>query len=279
MRRITILGGILVLLLLVLAGGAGLRQTTAAPDDVVVTVTGTAARAIIQYDITISNKGTAAISDIYVAGLISSGAKFDSVVTTPAGATSLGAQGNVVAWLLNRVPAGGSATLSYKLNAPDGSAPVNAYVAWKAPTAGSASSAAITRELAVDNGAAKRGCMACHYSVTLARESERGGPNHPKIANEATVDVCLGCHKAAADRTGLAPKMLRTIVHAAHLNSDSFITRYKGNCFTCHEISETGAWLLLYDKVHGNQYNVPAAESINAKGYASSGRPIIDVKP
>ncbi len=278
MRKITILGGIVVLLLVVLAGVAGLRQTTAAADDVTVTIVGTAARAIIQYDITIANKGTAAISDIYVAGLISSGAKFDSVVTTPAGSTALGAQGNVVAWLVSRIPANGSVTLSYKLNAPDGSGAVNAYASWKAPTAGSASSAAVTRATAVEKGSAPRGCMACHYSVTLARESERGGPNHPKIANDADVSVCLGCHGAAADRTGMAPKMLRTIVHAAHMNSDAFIGRYKGNCFTCHDISETGAWTLLYDKVVANQYNVPDGASLNAKGYATAGRPIIDVK-
>ncbi|MDO8670323.1 MAG: hypothetical protein Q7O66_02695, partial [Dehalococcoidia bacterium] len=229
-------------------------------------------------NITVANKGTADISNIYVAGLIPEGAKFDSVVTTPAGSSSLGAQGNVVAWLVTRVPANGSVTLSYKLNAPDGSGAVNAYASWKAPTAGSALSAAITRAVAVEAGSPTRGCMACHYSVTLARESERGGPNHPKIANDADVSVCLGCHGAAADRTGLAPKMLRTIVHAAHMNSDTFIGRYKGNCFTCHDISETGAWTLLYDKVVANQYGVPDTKYVNPKGYAASGRPIVDVK-
>ncbi|MDO8673661.1 MAG: c-type cytochrome, partial [Dehalococcoidia bacterium] len=117
---------------------------------------------------------------------------------------------------------------------------------------------------------------ACHVgNYNLAYEAQaRGGPNHPKLSSDATVNTCLACHKAAAERTGLAPLMLRTIVHAAHMNSDTFIGYYKGNCFTCHDISETGQFKLLGTKVTSNQYNVPEQKYINDKGYVASGQDI-----
>ncbi|MDO8671602.1 MAG: hypothetical protein Q7O66_09255, partial [Dehalococcoidia bacterium] len=225
MRKLAIFCIVAVVVVLAFAGASGLSQAVAGPDDIAVSLVGTAARAVIQYDITVSNKGTTGIGDVYVAGLIPQGGVFDAVVTTPKGATSLGMQGNVVAWLLTSIPANGSVTMSYKVNAPDPAGAANAYVAWKSPSPGTATSGWVSREAAVEAGSPKRGCTACHVgNYDLANEAQaRGGPNHPKLSSDANVNTCLACHRAAADRTGLAPIMLRTIVHAAHMNSDAFI--------------------------------------------------------
>ena len=117
----------------------------------------------------------------------------------------------------------------------------------------------------------KRGCTDCHYlrdattgGVTIAYEAmTRGGPNHPKLDFDTTVETCLGCHapgKGERENMGVvAPKMLRDIVHPVHMNTPSWRQdgTYKGNCFTCHNIDGQGRFTLLGVKLEKDFRGIP----------------------
>ena len=125
----------------------------------------------------------------------------------------------------------------------------------------------------------RRGCAACHvktgdkdYSL-LAEAVERtkaGGGSHPtsdatgkKMDEKTTVETCLGCHAPGTNGKGkAAPLMLRSIVHPAHLGSPTFVDKYRGNCFTCHEVDGTGTFNTLSQKVETNEKGVPKTAPI-----------------
>ncbi len=91
----------------------------------------------------------------------------------------------------------------------------------------------------------------------------RGGPNHPKLDFDTTVETCLGCHapgKGERENMGVvAPKMLRDIVHPVHMNTPSWRQdgTYKGNCFTCHNIDGQGRFTLLGVKLEKDFRGIP----------------------
>lgn len=187
-----------------------------------------------------------------------------------------------MAWLVPQVKAGSKVgPFSYKVSVSgQTTGEANAWASWKSPSAGSSLSENVAfKEVSVD--LPKRGCTSCHVlrdentgSVTIAYEAKvRGGPNHPKLDWNTTVDQCLGCHGAGTgerqDMGVVAPKMLRDIIHPAHLNSPSFIDRYKGNCFTCHNVDGAGRFVLLGSKLKTDFRGIPSESPV--KGIPPSG--------
>ena len=227
----------------------------------------------VTYSITLKNGSTSNVGEIYVAGRIPEGASFVEATNTPTGTTFLGKQGDVVAWLIPQVKAGTTAgPFSYKTSVSGRTAgPANAWASWKSPSAGSALSPDVAfSEVAID--LPKRGCQSCHTlrdantgAVTISYEAKvRGGPDHPKLGWDTTVDQCLGCHRpGTGERENMgvvAPKMLRDIVHPVHLNSPSFTGNYKGNCFTCHNVDGAGRFLLLGSKLSTDFRGIPKSK-------------------
>jgi hypothetical protein len=82
---------------------------------------------------------------------------------------------------------------------------------------------------------------------------------HTTLPDTATITTCLACHAAGSgEQNGIvAPISLRTIVHPAHLNSGIFIAEFRGNCFTCHEITNSGEYDILSQKVEVNDKGIP----------------------
>lgn len=134
--------------------------------------------------------------------------------------------------------------------------------------------AAVTVKL--DNATAKmmasaprRGCEACHTladpktgKYTLAYEAEERaaarGREHPELPFNTTYKTCMVCHASAANGKGVgAPLSMRDIVHPAHMFSGTFGDRYNGSCFTCHNLSATGEFQVLTQKVDTNEKGVP----------------------
>jgi hypothetical protein len=114
----------------------------------------------------------------------------------------------------------------------------------------------------------RRGCYACHTQIapdgryTLAWEATNATKNHPNLPNgfKSTYQDCLTCHaaKSGTDMAGVvAPLSLRTIVHPAHLFSETFTEEFKGNCFACHNVDNSGKFVVLTGPVNVNDKGVP----------------------
>jgi len=82
---------------------------------------------------------------------------------------------------------------------------------------------------------------------------------HNGLPDTATINTCLGCHAAGTgDQNGNGSGIsLRVIVHPAHLNSGIFIGEFRGNCFTCHEITNEGEYDILTEAVAVNDKGIP----------------------
>ncbi len=104
-----------------------------------------------------------------------------------------------------------------------------------------------------------RGCTACH---TLENALENMDTYHGIIymgyEAEQTLENCFGCH-------GFYSTKLRDSLHNIHQRSDAF-TAMKGNCESCHYISDEGEFLrwdfVKYDVLFG--LNDIAAENVEA---------------
>lgn len=252
--------------------GAGRLWAQQGDPSIEAQMTATASEFRIVYSITLVNSGTSDAGDIYLAGKVPEASRFMEVTATPPGVAALGQQGDVVVWLVSKVPAQGKVgPFSYKVAPSEryfGGA--HAWVRWKTPSEGIATSSIVEQE-AVVKDLPKRGCPDCHYlrdpatkAVTIAYEAKvRGGPNHPEYPAETTVDTCLTCHAPGTGaREGMgvvAPKMLRDIVHPVHLNSPSWRQdgTYKGNCFTCHNVDGRGRFVLLGEKLDTDFRGIP----------------------
>lgn len=226
----------------------------------------------VVYSITLSNKSSSAIGNIFVAGQIPAGATFVEVAASPAGCGFKAVEDRNATFLCSQVAASSSVgPISYKVSVSGREAgPAHAWVGWKAPSDGSALSADVTWSEVTVN-LPKRGCKSCHElrdantgAVTIAYEAmTRGGPNHPRLPFDTPVTTCLGCHApGTGERENMgvvAPKMLRDIVHPVHMNSPSWRQdgTYKGNCFTCHNIDGQGRFTLLYEKLEKDFRGIP----------------------
>jgi len=142
---------------------------------------------------------------------------------------------------------------------------------------------------------AKRGCPACHRLVepdtgkyTLGFEAheraEARGEEHPNRAPDGTfirptdepnVSVCLTCHgPAGAERLGAdraSPLSMSDIAHPSHLFSEVFLGEYRGNCMSCHNVSEDGVWQLLSEAVEVNEKGVPSPDQLPIPGLLNPG--------
>ena len=96
---------------------------------------------------------------------------------------------------------------------------------------------------------------------------------HKTLADTSTVNTCLGCHAAGSgEQNGnTAPIGLRTIVHPAHLYSGIFLTEFRGNCFTCHDVDNGGTFDLLTQAVDVNGQGIPT--EIPTPGLQTPSRP------
>jgi hypothetical protein len=136
----------------------------------------------------------------------------------------------------------------------------------------------------------KRGCPACHRLVepdtgkyTLGWEAheraEARGELHPNRAldgtaigptDEPNVSVCLACHgPSAVERLGAdraSPLSLSDITHPSHLYSEVFLGEYRGNCMSCHNVSEDGVWQVLSEAVEVNEKGVPSLDQLPIPG-------------
>jgi len=128
--------------------------------------------------------------------------------------------------------------------------------------------------------APRRGCTACHVPVmpdgrySLGWEAMNAakamGINHPTVSPSGvsikptdTVGPapCLECHGAGsgarAAHGNIANVSLRDIVHPVHLFSETFLGEFTGNCFSCHNVSNDGTFMILGQKVDTTENGIP----------------------
>lgn len=86
-----------------------------------------------------------------------------------------------------------------------------------------------------------RGCGACHDDLaeTLAQSDYTHIDLRSSLGIETTVEQCLFCHSSTANEA----KGLGTVLHTIHKSVDD------ANCWSCHNATEDGAGLQLYDLV------------------------------
>jgi len=83
------------------------------------------------------------------------------------------------------------------------------------------------------------GCVDCHVNdlrLNTLLGTVKGHPDVSKIVKKIP-DNCLLCHKG----TGKAPA-LANLVHGIHFKdaaTNDFITKYKGQCLSCHQLVQT----------------------------------------
>lgn len=75
-------------------------------------------------------------------------------------------------------------------------------------------------------------------------------PNSPALDAEMTVDQCLFCHTYSP---GYIPTQYEfgTLIHNIHygLEADGqFEDEYKGNCYSCHDATNDGEGMALWDQ-------------------------------
>ena len=241
------------------------------PAGIELKLTGMADEFRVKYSLALINASDKDIGNVEIAVPMPTSARFFELTTTPDGAAVKGKPETSVVWTLGKLAARSSTgPFEFKVSVADKTAgPATGKATWTSPTASNVSSAGLDFAK-IGINLPKRGCTSCHElrdektgSVTIAYEAKvRGGPNHPQLPWDTTVSQCLACHKpGTGDREGMgavAPKMLRDIVHPAHLNSPSFTGTYKGNCFTCHNVDGKGNFTLLGEKVKTDFRGIPA---------------------
>jgi mono/diheme cytochrome c family protein len=88
--------------------------------------------------------------------------------------------------------------------------------------------------------------------------------------DEPNVSVCLTCHgPSAVERLGAgraSPLSLSDITHPSHLYSEVFLGEYRGNCMSCHSVSEDGVWQVLSEAVEVNEKGVPSPVQLPIPG-------------
>lgn len=99
-----------------------------------------------------------------------------------------------------------------------------------------------------------RGCNSCHADLdaTLQHlaQTMHPSPNSPALDAEMTVDQCLFCHTYSP---GYIPTQYEfgTLIHNIHygLEADGqFEDEYKGNCYSCHDATNDGEGMALWDQ-------------------------------
>ena len=281
------LGIVAVMALLVTAGLVGAVPGLAADGIIQPTATVSMQGNIANIAISIANPQRKSITELEIRSSVPAGMSFLE-------ATANGRfDGSNVVWI--HKGAGQSANIfgfEYKVDTKGASGTVQVTVRFIGETTGTVTTTANIGPAAAAPAASpaaqptptpepiRRGCLACHVLVdpntgryTLAFEAheraEARGREHPSVAPDGTsmkvtdvnkVETCLLCHKPSSP-TGTggvgAPLSLRSIVHPAHMFSSVFVGRYKGNCFTCHEVRGDGRFTLIGEKMDVNDKGVP----------------------
>ena len=142
---------LVVLALLGLAFGApasasGDASVAPAPGPLRALLSATANQGTVAYSLTLVNDSDTDVSNVYVAALVPPGLTGFQASATPQGSWLRGIELGAAAWLLNRVPAKGSAgPFSYTGTISGASpGPVSAFVHWLSPSEGTLVSDAIT---------------------------------------------------------------------------------------------------------------------------------------
>jgi len=116
-----------------------------------------------------------------------------------------------------------------------------------------------------------RGCPACHVKISeeknysLGNEAVNASKKHPKespsgetLDENTKVGACLECHAAAKNGKGnKSPISLRDLVHPAHMFSPTFGDKLNGDCFSCHNVTASGEFNLLGEKLKTNEKGIP----------------------
>ena len=101
-------------------------------------------------------------------------------------------------------------------------------------------------------GADKRGCEACHADLNAVLKNlpyEHPVAWNDAVDNKTTVQQCLFCHSYAP---GYIAKQYEfgTLMHGIHygeIGAGKFEQQYEGNCMSCHNATENGMGLELWD--------------------------------
>lgn len=97
-----------------------------------------------------------------------------------------------------------------------------------------------------------RGCESCHADMnSLLKHLPYEHPVawNDELDNKTTLQQCLFCHSYAP---GYIAKQYEfgTLMHAVHYGSrtkSDFVNQYQGDCMSCHNATENGAGLELWD--------------------------------
>lgn len=99
-----------------------------------------------------------------------------------------------------------------------------------------------------------RGCNSCHADLNKVLENlsqtMHPSPNSDILNAEMTVDQCLFCHTYSP---GYIPTQYEfgTLMHNVHYGieyADEFEDEYKGNCYSCHDATNDGLGMMLWDE-------------------------------
>lgn len=99
-----------------------------------------------------------------------------------------------------------------------------------------------------------RGCNSCHADLNKVLENlsqtMHPSPNSEILNAEMTVDQCLFCHTYSP---GYIPTQYEfgTLMHNVHYGiefADEFEDEYNGNCYSCHDATNDGLGMMLWDQ-------------------------------
>lgn len=210
-RRFGLVMGVVTLLVLLGLAGVGARTLAAAPAPLTVQMFATQDGETVTYDVTLVNNTASDVTQVFVAGLVPSGATFSKAVASPAGSwfrgfEAAGTSFQSAVWLSEKVPAGGRlGPFSYEVKVTGAVGLAHTWVHWQAPGDDSALSADV---LARDYGLAfgrsyhrihtvqlGLGCATCHAQgmedVDAIFSRQDVSPQAPAPVDKGT---CLACH-------------------------------------------------------------------------------------
>lgn len=288
MRRnlgVTVTGIVVTAIVAVALALFGVFGVGAATDPVTVKASVSTEGKVTIVDISITNNTSKGVGGFAIEAVMPAGGKL--VFAAP---STYQVVGGSVKWEYTKVLGAGKSLVGYQVKIEDAKGEVNVNVKYWGTSTGTAVAKAAIPGSTTPAAAAtatpeppRRGCLACHVVVdkntgkySLGYEAEERAKadynaEHPGVAPSgakvdpmvnASVASCLECHRPSKDNPGKgvgAPITLRDIVHPAHMFSATFVGRYKGGCFTCHNVRGDGVFELLDESVEVNDKGVPKA--------------------
>lgn len=99
-----------------------------------------------------------------------------------------------------------------------------------------------------------KGCGSCHVDLsTMIKNSAFEHPTvwNDELNNQMTVQECIDCHRYAPGYITV-PQDFGTLMHSVHMgsrNKAEFEDAYDGTCMSCHNATENGAGMEMWDLV------------------------------